>query len=65
MDKKEVIKACKEQRLYDFVANNYYDMTLEELKDICLEAIYNVVDDEMISEGLEDRWDCFLEEGDE
>lgn len=63
MDKKEVIKACKEQMLYDFIANNYYDMTKDELKDICLEAVYNVADDEFVSDGLEERWQDELEEG--
>ena len=56
-NKKELLKACKDGTLYDFIANNYWQMTNDELKDVCLEAIYIANNDEEIANGLEDRWE--------
>ena len=40
--------------LYDYVANNYYKMTTEELKEIALDAIYVADQDgEIIQEYLD------------
>lgn len=55
--KDELLKACEENKLYDFIANNYWKMTNEELKDVCLEAIYIAEDDKQIGENLKDRWE--------
>lgn len=41
MDKEEILKEL-EKAPYDFVANNYYKLDKEELKNICLEAIYQL-----------------------
>ncbi len=35
-------KAIEEDRLYDYIANNYYKMSQEDLKDIVLELVYAV-----------------------
>lgn len=37
---KEILKAIEEDWLYDFVANNYYKMSKEELRDLILEIYY-------------------------
>lgn len=36
----EILKAIKEDRLYDFVANNYYRISQETLRDLILEIYY-------------------------
>lgn len=44
---------------YDFIANNYYTMTKDELKDIILELDYALSWDssyEDVAEELKDRW---------
>lgn len=38
--KDEVMKAIEENKLYDFIANNYWNMDKAELKDIILELIW-------------------------
>ena len=40
----EIINAIKEDTLYDYIANNYYQFDKYDLKDILLEIIY-VTDD--------------------
>ena len=37
---KEIIRAIKEDRLYDFIANNYWRIKPEMLKDLILEIYY-------------------------
>lgn len=37
---KEIIQAIKEDRLYDFIANNYWRIKPEMLKDLILEIYY-------------------------
>lgn len=37
---KEILQAIREDRLYDFIANNYYKISQEKLKDIILELYY-------------------------
>ena len=36
----EIIQAIKEDRLYDFIANNYWKIDREILKDLILEIYY-------------------------
>ena len=36
----EILQAIKEDRLYDYIANNYYKISQEKLKDIILELYY-------------------------
>lgn len=54
---KEILEACKQNKLYDYIANNYWKMTKEELKDVCLEAIYTADNDEEIGDNLNSRWE--------
>jgi uncharacterized tellurite resistance protein B-like protein len=59
--KEEFLKAIEEGRAYDFVAQNYYKMSDEELKDIALEALYAVIESndlESVADELRDRWEC-------
>ena len=37
---KEIIQAIKEDRLYDFIANHYWEIDREILKDLMLEIYY-------------------------
>ena len=58
--KDEVMKAIQENRLYDFIANHYWEMSKEELKDILLEVIWNCNEDGVmnlsIASSLSERW---------
>lgn len=36
----EIIQAIKEDRLYDFIANHYWEIKPEMLKDLILEIYY-------------------------
>lgn len=58
--KEEVMKAIEEDRLYDFIANNYWRMSQEELKDVLLEVIWsnNPTDEnkEYLLTCLSERW---------
>ena len=36
----EILQAIREDRLYDYIANNYYKISQEKLKDIILELYY-------------------------
>lgn len=59
--KEEFLKAIEENRAYDFVAQNYYKMSDEELKDIALEALYAVMESndlDSVADELRDRWEC-------
>lgn len=40
--KKQIIEAIEKGQLYDFIANNYYQMTKIELKDVLLEVIWSI-----------------------
>ena len=54
-----LVKAIEEGCLYDYVANHYWEMTKEELKDVLIEVIYSCQkpsDIDSISESLEERW---------
>lgn len=62
--KDEIMKAIEENTIYDYVANNYWKMSKEELKDILLEAIWvgcqNAPRDEdfnrELASNLSERW---------
>lgn len=61
MMKDKVIQAIKENKLYDFIANHYWEMDRCDLKDIILELDYILYDrqinDDVILEDLQSRWD--------
>jgi hypothetical protein len=55
-----LLEALNSDRLYDYIANHYWEMDKEELKDVLLEVIYSCQkrsDIDSISESLEERWD--------
>ena len=58
MNEKEILKGLKEAS-YDFIANNYYKLSKEQLKDILLEYIYVVDEDteEEAIENIKERWE--------
>ena len=39
---KEIIQAIKKGKLYDYIANNFYKMSKEHLRDLILEIIYMI-----------------------
>lgn len=54
----ELIQLKKDNRgLYDYVANNYYKMSQEELKEIALDAIYVANNDAKIIDEYTERMD--------
>ena len=67
-EQKDAISAIREGRLYDYVANHYWEMPKEDLKDIALELIWNAekclvgkgtledLEENLISD-LRERWD--------
>lgn len=40
MSEKEIIQAIKDDRLYDFIANHYWEIKPEMLKDLIMEIYY-------------------------
>lgn len=68
MEIKDIIKEMRSGKgLYDLVANNYYKLSKEDLKEICLNAIYVADNDNEILEEMESRiesdFDKEIEEG--
>lgn len=72
MSKKEIIEKIKQVGFYNFLAENYWKLTKEDLADIGKELAYKIVGyeemfpndhifDEVI-ENLEDSWSYDLEE---
>ena len=68
-DKKDLLAALKEGEGYDYIADHYWEMSKEDLKDVALELIWLIQDemgdkvsafDPAIDE-LKDRWG--IEEG--
>lgn len=59
-DIKELIEAIKNGNSYDFIANNYWKMSKEQLKDALLEYIYlahdNKIDESSVADCLEERY---------
>ena len=41
---KEIIKACENGELYDYIANNYYAITREDLKEVILSMLGVIYD---------------------
>lgn len=39
---KEIIQAIKKGKLYDYIANNFYKISKEVLRDLILEIIYMI-----------------------
>ena len=56
MERKEILKGLKKAS-YDFIANNYYKMDKETLKDILLEYIYLCDNEEEVIESIKERWE--------
>ena len=58
--KDEIMKAIEENRLYDFIANNYWRMSKDELKDVLLEVIWSNdptnENKEYLLANLSERW---------
>ena len=38
----EIIQAIKRGKLYDYIANNFYKISKEDLRDLILEIIYMI-----------------------
>ena len=67
--KAELLKATEQRSLYDYIANNYHNMTRYDLKDVCLEVLYSIhqllkteqelfdLFSKILSENLEERLD--------
>lgn len=61
--KDEIMKAIEENTIYDFIANNYWQMSKEELKDVLLEAIWvsscgdEEVFNQALASSLSERWE--------
>lgn len=53
---KEFINAVNEEKPYDFIAQNYWHMRVEDLGRICLELIY-AMDDEQLQSAAEELED--------
>ena len=63
--RERLLEALNSDRLYDYIANHYWEMSKEELKDVLLEVIYSCQkrsDIDSISESLEERWDMIEDE---
>lgn len=59
--KDQVMQAIEEGRLYDFIADNYWNMSKEELKDVLLEVIWSNISNEEENKiyllgNLAERW---------
>lgn len=39
---KEIIQAIKKGKIYDYIANNFYKISKEDLRDLILEIIYMI-----------------------
>ena len=52
---KEIIQAIKEDRLYDFIANHYWEIKPELLKDLILELTYEIYFNSYEYSSKEDR----------
>lgn len=65
MTKKElgkIVNAIKQDRLYDYLANNYWNMSKEDIKDIALELIASESNEELIDNLINYRFDYLTEE---
>lgn len=67
MTKKElekIVNAIKQDRLYDYIANNYWNISKDDLKDIALELIVSRNNKELIDNLVNYRFDYLKEEED-
>lgn len=63
--RREVIRNMEHDTDYDFIANNYWNMDKTDLKDIILELLYGIYENEKHGidakeeaiENLKERWD--------
>ena len=63
MEIKDIVKEMRNGKgLYDLIANNYYKMSKEYLKEICLNAIYVADDDKTILNEIVDRMEADFDE---
>ena len=63
MGEKEILQAIKNNNLYGFIANNYYEIDKEKLKDIILELYFIVTEEFNINDKeLNDKLIEYLEE---
>lgn len=58
----KLVNAIKQDRLYDYIANNYYLMSKEDLRDIALELIASESNEELIGNLVDWRYDYLNEE---
>ena len=56
MKKEKIIEELR-KHAYNFIANNYYNLELDQLKTICLESIYQLNDKQLknMLQELEER----------
>lgn len=59
--KEDFLEALRKGKGYDYIADNYWHISVEALKDCCLELIYKLdnIDKTAINDvadELEDRW---------
>ena len=63
MGEKEILQAIKDNKLYGFISNNYYEIDKEKLKDIILELYFIVTEEFNINDKeLNDKLIEYLEE---
>lgn len=46
--------------VYNYVANNYYQMSREDLKNIILEALYLLGDESKLEDTLREEFDMYF-----
>jgi hypothetical protein len=50
----------RNDNVYNYVANNYYQMSREDLKNIILEALYLLGDESKLQDTLEEEFDMYF-----
>lgn len=57
----DFLKAIEIHNAYGFIAEHYWEMDKETLRDICLECIYELLqsdsDIDVVAENLKDMWE--------
>lgn len=56
MEYEEILKGIQKDGAYDFIVNNYWKLSNENLKDIAKEAIYLLDNDKRLIENLKILW---------
>lgn len=62
--RKQYIEALEDGKGYDFIANNYWEFSKEELKDIILELTYAIKQTDSRGE-WDSSWDVMLSASEE